>query len=162
MKRIFQRRTIVMLAVTVLATAAAAQAQNPRADRLREELERRFAEQVRATLALTDEQAPRVNSILSTFAERRRAAEADERRFRMGLGRQLRPGIAADPDSVTLFVDGITAARVRYATLMQEEMTALGQLLTPVQRGQFFVLRDRILQRVQEVREQRRPPQRAP
>jgi hypothetical protein len=40
--------------------------------------------------------------------------------------------------------------------LLQEEMKQLTPILTPVQRGQLLLLRDRILQRIQELREQRR------
>jgi Spy/CpxP family protein refolding chaperone len=160
MTRVFRIGLFLMASAILLPASATAQAgQGPRAARLRGELERRFAEQVQQNLGLTEDQAPKVGSILSTFAERRREAELSERQHRAGLSRQLRPGIAANADSVTAHVDGITVARLRYAELMQEEMTALSDVLTPVQRGQFFMLRDRILQRVQELRQQQqRPP----
>ncbi len=159
MTRVIRIGFLLIASTMVLSASVAAQAgQGPRAVRLRGELERRFAEQVQQNLGLTEEQAPKVSAILSRFAEQRREAEQSERLHRVGLARQLRPGIAANADSVAAHVDGITAARVRYALLMQEEMTALDVVLTPVQRGQFFMLRDRILQRVQELREQRRPP----
>jgi hypothetical protein len=57
-------------------------------------------------------------------------------------------------------VDAIATGRVSYAQLVQEEMRELSTVLDPVQRGQLFLMRDRLLQRVQEMRQQNRmrPP----
>jgi hypothetical protein len=73
--------------------------------------------------------------------------------MRQALNGQLRPGIAANADSVGKLVDAISAARVSYARLIQDEMRELATVLDPVQRGQLFLMRDRLLQRVQEMRE---------
>ena len=127
-----------------------------RAERLRQELEARFAQQVKTELGLSDEQAVKVRDIMEDFARRRRHLEAEERRLRQALHAQLRPGIAANPDSVSRLVDRTTEVRVAYVQLLQEEMKQLTPILTPVQRGQLLLLRDRILQRIQELREQRR------
>ncbi len=155
-------RTIA-LAVLVAVPAGVVPAQEPpRAAALRRELEVRFAQQIRQQLQLSDEAAGRIGTIMSGYAERRRQLEADERRFRTGLNQQLRPGIAANSDSVTAYVEGIAATRVEYARLVQEEMSELGTVLTPVQRGQLFLMRDRLLQRVQELRDARMGPRRPP
>ena len=134
-----------------------------RSPALRRELEQRFAAQVREQLQLTSEQETKVRGIMSGFAERRRTLEAEERTMRQALNGQLRPGIAASPDSVARLVDGISAARVGYARLIQDEMKELSTVLDPVQRGQLFLMRDRLLQRVQEMRANARtrgaPPQ---
>jgi hypothetical protein len=92
---------------------------------------------------------------MSSYAEKRRTLEMEERRLRQALNGQLRPGIAANPDSVTLLVDGISAARVNYAKLIQDEMRELSGVLSPVQRGQLFLMRERLLQRVREMRDAR-------
>jgi hypothetical protein len=147
----------------VAATLAGQEAPAQRAPMLRRELEQRFAAQMREQLQLTGDQETKVRGIMSGFADRRRALEAEERALREALNGQLRPGIAANPDSVTRLVDGISAARVNYARLIQEEMRELGTVLDPVQRGQLFLMRDRLLQRVQEIRQNARmrgvPPQ---
>ena len=44
--------------------------------------------------------------------------------------------------------------RVDYANTWRDEMSALSYL-TPVQRAQLYVMRDRLLQRVQEIRDER-------
>jgi Spy/CpxP family protein refolding chaperone len=134
--------------------------EGPRAAALRRELELRFALQVQQQLQLSEEQTTKVRDIMSGYAERRRELETQERQLRVALNAQLRPGIAARPDSVNRLVDAIATGRVSYAQLVQEEMRELSTVLDPVQRGQLFLMRDRLLQRVQEMRQQNRmrPP----
>jgi Spy/CpxP family protein refolding chaperone len=134
--------------------------EGPRAAALRRELELRFAMQVQQQLQLSEEQTAKVRDIMSGFAERRRELEQQERQLRVALNAQLRPGIAANPDSVNRLVDAIATGRVSNAQLVQEEMRELSTVLDPVQRGQLFLMRDRLLQRVQEMRQQNRmrPP----
>lgn len=150
------RRIAALAALTFVATGAlSAQAPDPRAQRLRAQLEERFAERIQVELGLTDEQGRQVGPILQRHARERRQVEARERQMRAALGRQLRPGIAANSDSVSALLTGIAEARVRYAEIMREELQALSTVLTPVQRGQFYLMRDRILTRAQELIDQR-------
>ncbi len=152
-------RAVLVFAAVVGALTAPVSAQQdppPRAAALRRELEQRFAAQMREQLQLTSEQERQVRGIMSGYAERRRALEDGQRDMREALNGQLRPGIAANGDSVAKLVDGITAGRIGYATLVQDEMRELGTVLTPVQRGQLFLLRERVLQRVEEMRQNAR------
>jgi Spy/CpxP family protein refolding chaperone len=142
--------------VLVLPALSLSAQQGPRAAALRRELEVRFAQQLKQQLQLSDEQSVKVRDIMSGYAEQRRVLEQEERNLRQGLNGQLRPGVAANPDSVTKLVDAISAGRVSYARLIQDEMRDLAAVLDPVQRGQLFVMRDRLLLRVQEMREQAR------
>ena len=153
----------VAISLSVPVAVVAQEGPPPRGPMLRRELEQRFAAQMREQLQLTGEQETKVRGIMSGFAERRRALEGEERAMRQALNGQLRPGIAANADSVGKLVDGISAARVSYAKLIQDEMRELATVLDPVQRGQLFLMRDRLLQRVQEMRQNARardvPPQ---
>jgi hypothetical protein len=153
-------RTRLFCLLSLLAVAApAARAQDPgpvRAQELRRQLEQRFMERLRTDLQLTADQETRVRGILGNFATRRRTIEDEERRLRQALSAQLRPGIAANPDSVTVVVDALTANRVSYAQLIQGEMKELGGVLTPIQRGQLFLMREQLLMRAQELRQQSR------
>ena len=165
MNRMTTRVALLVFVVLTGTVAPLLPAQDtpPRAAMLRRELEQRFAAQMREQLQLTGEQETKVRGIMSGFAERRRAFEGEERAMRQALNGQLRPGIAANADSVGKLVDGISAARVSYAKLIQDEMRELATVLDPVQRGQLFLMRDRLLQRVQEMRQNARardvPPQ---
>jgi Spy/CpxP family protein refolding chaperone len=145
--------SVVALSLSVPAAVVAQEGPPPRGAMLRRELEQRFAAQMREQLQLTGDQETKVRGIMSGYAEKRRGLENDERAMRQALNGQLRPGIAANADSVGKLVDAISAARVSYARLIQDEMRELATVLDPVQRGQLFLMRDRLLQRVQEMRE---------
>jgi Spy/CpxP family protein refolding chaperone len=148
-----------LMVVTGLALGAPgrAQGQNPeaRAQRLRMELEQRFVAQMRQSMGLTADQETRLRDVMGSYAERRRQLEVQERQLRQALNGQLRPGIAANPDSVNRLVDGIGEVRVTYAQLLRDELRDLAGVLTPVQRGQMFLIRERIFQRAQELRDLR-------
>jgi hypothetical protein len=148
-------RAWMILGALLAAPAAAAGAQESlpdptRAERLRQ-VEQRFGERLKEELGLTDEQASKLQVSLAGLAARRRAMEQDERRMRQALAAQLRPGVAANSDSVAKLVDALTSHRVAYAQTFKDEMRDLSTILNPVQRGQYMMLRDRLMQRVQEI-----------
>ena len=126
-----------------------------RAERLRQLIEQRFGERLKEELGLTDEQASKLQVSLAGLAARRRGMEQDERRMRQALAAQLRPGIAANSDSVAKLVIALTDHRVAYAQTFKDEMRELSTILNPVQRGQYMMLRDRLMQRVQEIMQNR-------
>jgi hypothetical protein len=147
------------LALVVFAGAAPALAAqdsppvNPRrAEQLRQQIEQRFTERVKEALGLTDEQTARLRGVQAMIAEKRRTLEMGERQLRMALAYQLRPGIAANADSVAKLVNGLTAQRVAFAQTFQDEMRELSAFLTPVQRGQYLMMRDRLMMQVEEMR----------
>jgi len=147
-------------AVLVVPSIAAAQGGGggrPNAERLRQMVEERFAAQIQAELALTDDQAVRMRRILAASAERRRGMERDERAAQQALREQLRPGVAAQVDSLTRLLDRLTTLRVAFAQAAKDEMQELGAVLTPVQQAQFLLIRDRMMSRAQDVRMQRPP-----
>ena len=161
MRRLTWTAVFALTALLLGGIPLMAQEPDVRGERLRRELELRFAERVQVQLGLTAEQGPKVGEIMNRFARQRQELERQERGFRQVLQRHLRPGIAANADSLTVAVDGITSNRVGYTQLMLDEMKELSPVLTPIQRAQLFVMRDQILQRVQELRDQRptnRPP----
>lgn len=152
------------LVIALLAGAPAAAAgqdtlNDPvRAERLRQMVEQRFGERVREQLGLTDDQAIKVRATLGQLAVRRRGMERQERALRQALAFQLRPGVAADADSVAKLVDALTNHRIAYAQTFRDEMRDLSAILNPVQRGQYLMMRDRLMQRVQELQQGRNDP----
>jgi len=135
-----------------------------RAERLRQQIELRFGERLKEELGLSEEQAARLRVSLAGIAARRRVMEGDERRLRQALAAQLRPGVAANSDSVAKLVDALTSHRVAFAQTFRDEMRELSGILNPVQRGQYLLLRDRLMQRAQELQQARNqglaPPRR--
>ena len=118
-------------------------------------VEQAFLDQVTREMGLTEEQVPRFQRVVKLWAQKRAGLEAEERQARQGLNLQLRPGVAANPDSVGRFVDLLNANQVTYAESYRDEMRDLTPVLNPVQRGIFQIARDRLLQRVKEIKQQR-------
>jgi hypothetical protein len=134
--------------------------EGPRAEALRQLIEERFAQRLTTELGLDQEQSTRVRVVLSTWAVRRRALEREERRNRQQLGAAMRPGVAANDQAVTRLVDQLVTGRVAYVQTFKDELADLAPILTPVQRAQYVLMRDRLWQRVQEIRNQRPQDQR--
>jgi len=158
-----QRMRVTSLIVVALAMAASpvlAQ-RGGRANRtalLRRQIEQLFMQQARNQLGLSGDQATRVQQVLGEFAGTRLQLDLTERQLTTALRDQLRPGIAADGDSVARLVTALNANRVANAVSFQSEMMALSKVLTPVQLGQFQLLSDRLLERIRELQQQRPAP----
>jgi Spy/CpxP family protein refolding chaperone len=127
----------------------------PRSREHRGRIEHRFAERVKEELRLTDDQAARLKAVATEQGDRRRALRHREWELRSALAAQIRDGTTSDPDSVARLTEGLLDLRVEYAESWREEMGRL-TFLTPVQRAQLLVLRERLLQRVHEMRSDRR------
>lgn len=123
-----------------------------RVEGLRREVERRFAERVRMDLALSDRQMEQLRAHQAAFMGRRRELLLRQRDLRMALQQQMRPGVAADADSVGRLNDALRENRGRIFALEQEEEAKLSEFLTPVQVAQYRQLRERFVQRVNELR----------
>ena len=153
-------RFIGVLALVLLARAPALVAQDTlndpvRTERLRQLIEERFGERLKEELGLTPDQEVRLKVALAGMAARRRGMEREERAMRQALAGQLRPGIAANADSVAHLVDALTNHRVAYAQTFKDEMRDLSAILNPVQRGQYLLLRDRLMLRAAQLQQDR-------
>jgi predicted nucleic acid-binding Zn-ribbon protein len=128
---------------------------DPRASDLRRQIEERFTARVKEELALTDQQTTRMKSTVRDWFLRRRDMEDQNRQLREAMAGQLRPGVAANKDSVAKLTDAMLDLKVRYAQSFKDEIKEMSGYLDPVQRAQFMVLRERLIERVREIREQR-------
>jgi hypothetical protein len=149
---------ICLLLLGVAAGPLAAQGEHdshPRSGQLRGLIEKRFAERVKTELDLTDEQAVKLKAVAMEHAGRRRELRHRERDLRTALDAQLRAGAEADQDSVARLTRDLLDLRMRYAASWREEMGRLS-FLSPVQRARLLVMRERLLQRVHQMREDRR------
>jgi hypothetical protein len=157
------RVTVVMLMAVLLAAAPltaqreGAGGQRPGANRTRllQNIEQVFLNQVTAEMALTADQQPRFRRVVTSWAQKRATLEAEERQLRQALRRELTPGVAANPDSVSRYVDALNDNRVAYTETFRDEMHELTPILNPVQRGQFQIRRDQLLQRIKDLQQQR-------
>ncbi len=128
---------------------------HPHSGHLRDRIEKRFAERVKVELDLTDEQAVKLKAVAMEHAGRRKELRHRERDLRTALDAQLRAGNGADQDSVARLTRELLDLRIQYAESWREEMGRLG-FLSPVQCARLLVMRERLLQRVHEMREDRR------
>jgi hypothetical protein len=126
-----------------------------RAQLLRQRIEDRFAERVKEEVGLNDEQLAKLRATSGTYGGRRRDLAAQERQVRSSLSEQMRPGVAANQDSVSKLTDALVNLRSAYAQTFREENAEMARYLTPVQRSQLMAMRERFVRRVQEIRRQR-------
>jgi Spy/CpxP family protein refolding chaperone len=144
-----------VLLLTVVAGPLAAQAEHdtlPRSRELRDRIEQRFAVRVKEELALSEEQATRLKAIATEYGGRRRELRHRERDLRAALDAQIHDGTTSNQDSVARLTRELLDLRVEYAESWREEMDKLSPFLTPVQRARLLVMRERLIQRVHEMR----------
>lgn len=127
-----------------------------RAEMLRQRIETRFAERAREQLGLDSAQFARLRADGGRFAAERQQLQERERAVRLAMAAQLRPGVAANQDSVAMLIDALLSARAAYVDSYRSEMRSLSAFLTPVQRARYLILRERLLNLAQAVRAERR------
>jgi hypothetical protein len=144
-----------MALVLMAPGALLSQAPQDDADReaLRQKIEDRFAARVQEELGLTDDQAAKMRVTASTYFAKRRTLEQNERKLRQALAGQLRPGVAANQDSVSKLIEGMLQVREKYLQTFREEIKEQSAYLSPVQRAQYYMLREKLLERVRQARE---------
>ena len=154
---------LVLGLAVILAPGLAAQRDSVRqltdtgqAEELRMLIEQRFTARVQQELKLTNDQTAKLKDAQQRFGPRRRALMQQQLQRRRALEGQMQPGVAANQDSVRKLMDGLDAARLEMVRIQQEENRELGNFLTPVQQWRYNQMRERLMQRVGEMRRQGR------
>jgi hypothetical protein len=156
-------RLLLLVSVAVMAFAAPVVAQQGAAQgrqraQMLQAIERRFWARVVEDLGLSSDQSSRLRETVREFSQRRRELERTERELKQALARQLRPGIAADQDSVARLTDALLQLKVDYAGTFREEHREVGSYLNPVQQAQLLIVRERLMQRIRGIQQQRDVP----
>lgn len=146
--------SLVLVGLVALVAPLSAQDEEPVRVDLRQRFEERFGQQVRQQLGLTDAEAIKLRDVSQNWASKRRALEAEERGLKQALQGQLRPGVAANQDSVARLTQRLVDLKVTYAQTYRDELKDWA-FLTPVQRAQLVVMRERLLQAIREARLER-------
>lgn len=156
------RSTLLLLALALTASPLTAQArQDP--ERLREQVVQRFLDNYRTQAALTDEQYGKLEAVVRRQWQARREMQERERDIVAALQSQLRPGVAADRDSVTRLLDRLSALQRERVERLESEDGDVKQFLDPVQRAQLVLAWARLERQVQDLIQQRMnaaPPRR--
>jgi Spy/CpxP family protein refolding chaperone len=156
-------RHIVSLLLLLLGPALAAQQASDTnggvpVQRLRQQIRQRWSAQVRRQLNLTETQAAQLQTTEERFFRQRREIQQRQWAVFRGLREQLQPGVAADPDSVRTLMDARVQNRAAMAQLERDEDEEMAAYLSPVQRARYQLMRQRLQERIAEMRRQRRGP----
>jgi periplasmic protein CpxP/Spy len=144
---------LIVIGIPLYPLAAQQSDSSARSDSLRQRIEERFASRVQQQLGLTNEQTAKLRATSQQFGTRRRELHTRHRQLREALSAQLQPGVAAKQDSVAKLTDAMIELRIASAQVTRDEMREVAKYLTPVQRARFFVMRDRLRNRMKEAHE---------
>ncbi|MFI5280332.1 MAG: hypothetical protein ACHQU1_07545 [Gemmatimonadales bacterium] len=122
-----------------------------RAQMLRERVEQRFGQMVQQELQLTEPQMQQLRVAVRAHTERRRELAQRQQAVNQAIRWQMRPGIAADRDSLDRLESTRTHLRVEQAQQEEQLERELG-FLTTVQRVRFMQMMRTFEQRIQEIR----------
>ena len=129
------------------------QGQNPdRAAMIRAQIEERFGQAIRNRLGLNDQQMERLRTVSRANEDRQRGFNEREADMFRAVMDQMKPGVAANQDSMGRTLDGIATLRVQRAQSEQQELRELGQFLNPLQRAQLLVMRRQMMNRIDAIR----------
>jgi protein CpxP len=150
------------LAVLLLAVVPALAAQNPgdttsaATGQLRQQFRERWNERVRTQLGLTADQSAQLQATEDRFAAQRRTIVQRQRGVQEALRAEVQPGGTANADSVRRLMDVRDQNRAAMGQLERDEDREMARYLTPVQRARYQLMRQRLQERIAEVRRQRR------
>ncbi len=144
-------RRAIMFAALVLVPPLAAQQGPPRRQALEARISEQFMENYRRQAALTPEQYSRFRAIALRSFQLRRERQQQERDLWMSLEGQMRPGIAANADSVTRYLERIVALRVAAVDQLKADDREYAAFLSPVQRAQLFLAIERLQRSVEDM-----------
>ena len=123
-----------------------------KAAQLRARIDSVFTSRVQQELKLTADQTTKLRATQERFGARRRALMQQQLERRRALNEQMQPGVAANADSVNKLMEGIRSARAELLKIEQDEDREMAGYLTPVQRARFMQMRERLMERVGEMR----------
>ncbi|MSR06981.1 MAG: hypothetical protein EXR93_07955 [Gemmatimonadetes bacterium] len=139
-------------AALVAAPLAAQQPGAPRRQLLETRISEQFLENYRRQAGLTPEQFTRFRTIATRSFQQRRERQQRERGLWISLEMQMRPGVAAVPDSVNKLLDGIVALRLANVDQFKADDREYATFLSPVQRAQLFLATERLQRSIEDIR----------
>ncbi len=117
---------------------------------LRQEILDRYRTRAHELLGLSSDQAVKFDSAQSRAWAERRQYMLDRRRINLALQGQMRPGVAANADSVSRLLDARRDVTQRLFKVDDKEDQEMAGFLSPVQRAQYQEFRQRFRERVAE------------
>ncbi|HET9708299.1 MAG TPA: hypothetical protein VFP39_08350 [Gemmatimonadales bacterium] len=151
-------RTLWMVVSLAAATTLAAQSPDDsgvavdpnRLDSLRQVVLVRFRARAHQVLGLTPDQATRFDSAQSRAWAQRSDLMLQRRQINMALQDQMRPGVAANSDSVSKLLDTRRQVTQSLFQVDDKEDREMAGFLNPVQRAQYQEFRQHFRERIAE------------
>ncbi len=148
----------VTAAAVLAAWTSSLAAQDPTERReLRQQVIERFIRNYRTQAGLTDEQAAQFQQTLRQSMEANAKLQQRERSAWRALEDQMRPGVAADADSVIVLLDALVQVAQDRVEQMRGDQQAYAEFLAPVQRAQLTLAWRRLQNQIQRMQQRRRP-----
>jgi hypothetical protein len=145
-----------LLAIALTSVVQAQQGQMRQRQRLQQQVMQRYMQSYRQQAGLNEDQFRRFTEMTSRSFSRRAELREQERSLWLALEAQMRPGVAADADSLTKLMGDILDLQVEIAEAERENQEELDDFLTPVQRAQLMLSQRRLQMNIEEIMRQRR------
>lgn len=146
------------LLTLVVAPVLAAQQGQMRRQMLQEEVMQRFMTNYRAQAGLSDEQFEQLRQVVIESTQRRRDLELRERELWRAIEGQMRPGIAADTDSLNSLMESLIVVQQERVDLARSERVQYAEFLTPVQQAQLLIATRRLQNNIEQIIRGRQGP----
>lgn len=124
---------------------------------LQQQVIERLLQNARLQAGLTDEQFERYREIARRSMASRNEIQRRERGLWQALEGQMRPGVAANEDSVTALIDSLVTIPERHIELARAEQQAYAEFVTPVQRAQLLLIHRRFQNNIRRIMQRRTP-----
>jgi len=151
-------RWILVAGMLVVPAGLRGQDEPPMREALMGQVIERFVANTISQAALTPEQAQRFRGDVERSFTARRDRDQRERTLWRALEGQMRPGVAADADSVETLLDGLVELRAEEHRAFVAETQTFASYLTPVQRAQVAMAFERLRRNIEDVIRRRMQP----
>jgi hypothetical protein len=147
---------VLTTAVAILLVGGASlEAQRPNRENLQQQVMERFLGGFVEAAGLSDDQQRQFGEVVGGFMDRSRDHQRMTRELWQALEGQMRPGVAADVDSVVALTGALIDARSQEGAHLRQLQVEMGEFLTPVQFSQFLLRLERFQRQVESVRGRR-------
>jgi hypothetical protein len=146
-------RALILMTCGLAVVTVPLAAQNPQMRRqLQQQVVERFMENIRVQAGISDEQMERVREVARASFEARQALAQRERDVWRALEGQMRPGVAADADSLETLMESLLTIQDERVTQARGEQASYAEFLSPVQRAQLTIAWRRLNMQIERVR----------
>lgn len=142
----------------LIVTAVSAQQPARRQRQLQQQVVQRLMQNFRAQAGLTDQEYERFREVITSSFTRRTEIQLRERSLWAALDDQMRPGVAADADSLIRVMDSLIDVQSELVELQRQDQEQYAGFLTPVQRAQLMLTTRRLQNNIQGIMQRRGQP----